>query len=46
VSLDFNSTLEDAASKHNAQAAPNWKHGFGFHPLLVLLGQTGEALAG
>jgi hypothetical protein len=36
-------TLE---SENKEQAAPNWKHGFGFHPLLVDLDQTGEALAG
>ena len=28
------------------QAAPNYKHGFGYHPQLVYLDQTGEALGG
>ena len=27
-------------------AAPNFKHGFGYHPLLVWLDNTNEALAG
>ena len=46
VTLDFDSTLVEVESEHKEGAAPNWKHGFGFHPLLVYLDQTGEALAG
>jgi hypothetical protein len=46
VTLDFDATLVEVESEHKEQAAPNWKHGFGFHPLLVYLDQTGEALAG
>jgi hypothetical protein len=46
VTLDFDSTLVEVESEHKEGAGPNWKHGFGFHPLLVYLDQTGEALAG
>jgi hypothetical protein len=46
VTLDFDSTLVEVESENKEQAAPNCKHGFGFHPLLVFLDQTGEALAG
>jgi hypothetical protein len=45
VTLDSDSTLAEVESE-NKEQAPNWKHGFGFHPLLVYLDQTGEALAG
>lgn len=43
--LDFDATLLTAHSDKE-QAAPNYKHGFGFHPLLCYLDGTGEALAG
>lgn len=43
--LDFDATLLIAHSDKE-QAAPNYKHGFGFHPLLCYLDGTGEALAG
>jgi hypothetical protein len=46
VTLDSDSTLVESESENKEQAAPNWKHGFGFHPLLVYLDQTGEALVG
>ncbi|MGH7640739.1 MAG: IS1380 family transposase [Candidatus Dormibacteria bacterium] len=46
VTLDFDSTLVEVESENKEQAAPNWKHGFGFHPLLVYLDETGEAVAG
>ena len=46
VTLDFDATLVEVESEHKEGAAPNWKHGFGFHPLLVYLDQTEEALAG
>ena len=46
VTLDFDSTLVEVGSENKEQAAPNWEHGFGFHPLLVYLDQTGEAQTG
>ena len=46
ATLDFDSTLVEVESENKEQAAPNWKHGFGPHPLLVYLDETGEALAG
>lgn len=43
--LDFDATLVTSHSdKHGA--APTYKRGFGFHPLLVFLDATDEALAG
>lgn len=43
--IDFDGTLITAHSdKQNA--APNYKRGFGFHPLLAFLDATGEALDG
>ena len=46
VTLDFDATLVEVDSEHKEGAAANWKHGFGFHPLLIYLDQTEEALAG
>ena len=43
--IDFNATLVTAHSD-KAGAAPNYKRGFGFHPLLAFLDATDEALAG
>lgn len=43
--LDVDATLVDAHSDKQC-AAPTWKRGFGFHPLLMYLDATGEALAG
>jgi hypothetical protein len=43
--LDFDGTLITAHSEKEG-AAPTYKRGFGFHPLLVYLDATGEALAG
>jgi hypothetical protein len=43
--LDFDATLVRSHSDKE-HAAPNYKHGFGFHPLLVFCDATGEALAG
>jgi hypothetical protein len=34
------------AGSDKAHAAPTYKHGFGFYPLLAYLDATGEALAG
>ena len=45
VTLDFDATLVTAHSEKE-QAAPTYKRGFGFHPLLVTLDETHEALAG
>lgn len=43
--LDFDATLVHSHSEKE-EAAPTYKKGFGFHPLLVYLDATGEALAG
>ncbi|WP_326585952.1 IS1380 family transposase [Streptomyces sp. NBC_00487] len=43
--LDLDATLITCHSE-KAQAAPTYKGGFGFHPLLCFLANTGEALAG
>ena len=45
VVLDFDATLVTAHSDKE-QAAGNYKHGFGFHPLLCYEATTEEALAG
>jgi hypothetical protein len=42
--LDFDGTLVGAHSEKEG-AAPTYKRGFGFHPLLCSLDATGEALA-
>jgi hypothetical protein len=42
--LDFDATLVDAHSEKES-AAPTYKRGFGFSPLLCYLDATGEALA-
>jgi hypothetical protein len=43
--LDVDATLVTAHSEKQ-DAAPTFKGGFGYHPLLVFLDNTGEALAG
>ena len=43
--IDFDGTLVGSHSEKQG-AAPNYKRGFGFHPLLAYLDGTGEALAG
>ncbi len=43
--LDLDATLVTCHSEKE-QAAPTYKGGFGFHPLLCFLANTGEALAG
>jgi hypothetical protein len=43
--VDFDATLVTSHSEKQGAAA-NYKHGFGFHPLLAFLDATGEALAG
>jgi hypothetical protein len=44
VIMDFDATLVDSHSEKE-NAAPTYKHGFGFSPLLCYLDATGEALA-
>jgi hypothetical protein len=43
--IDFDGSLVACHSEKQG-AAPNFKHGFGYHPLLVWLDNTNEALAG
>ena len=43
--IDIDGTLLDAHSEKE-QAAPTYKRGFGFYPLVAYLDATGEALAG
>jgi hypothetical protein len=43
--LDFDATLVNVHTEKE-NATPTYKSGFGFHPLLVFLDQTNEALAG
>jgi hypothetical protein len=45
IVLDLDATLVTSHSEKH-RAAPTYKHGFGFHPLLVYLDGTEEALAG
>ncbi|HEY8656747.1 MAG TPA: IS1380 family transposase [Candidatus Limnocylindria bacterium] len=42
--IDIDGTLVGADSDKE-QAAPNYKHGFGFYPLMAFLDRTGEPLA-
>jgi hypothetical protein len=43
--IDIDATLVDAHSDKEG-AAPTYKHGFGYHPLMAYLDATGEPLAG
>ncbi len=43
--IDFDGSLVTCHSEKQG-AAPNFKHGYGYHPLLVWLDNTNEALAG
>ena len=45
IVLDFDATLVTSHSD-KADAAPNYKHGFGFHPLLCFVDATNDAVAG
>jgi hypothetical protein len=45
ITLDIDATILDAHSEKE-QAAGTYKRGFGFHPLLCYLDETGEPLAG
>ena len=42
--IDLDGTLVNSASDKE-QAAPNYKHGFGFYPLMAYLDRSGEPLA-
>lgn len=44
--LDIDGTLVGSHSEDKQGAAPNYKHGFGFYPIVCFLDGTGEALAG
>src|SRR5579863_3573920 len=43
--IDIDGTLVDSHSEKE-EAAPTYKHGFGFYPLMAYLDATGESLAG
>ncbi|MGH2609074.1 MAG: IS1380 family transposase [Tepidiformaceae bacterium] len=45
IVLDLDATLVTSHSEKQ-DAAPTYKHGFGFHPVMCYLDGTGEALAG
>lgn len=45
IVLDLDATLVESHSE-KLRAAPTYKKGFGFHPLMVYLDGSGEALAG
>jgi hypothetical protein len=45
IVLDFDATLVTSHSEKE-QAAPNYKHGFGFHPLLCFVDGSNDAVAG
>ncbi|MGH9181773.1 MAG: IS1380 family transposase, partial [Acidimicrobiales bacterium] len=45
IVIDFDATLVTSHSEKQ-DAAPNYKHGFGFHPLLCFVDATNDALAG
>lgn len=46
VLLDIDATLVEIHSENKEETGPNYKGGFGFHPLLCFADATGEALAG
>ncbi len=45
VVLDIDATLVDVHSETKEDTAPNYKSGFGFHPMLVSVANTGEVLS-
>jgi Transposase DDE domain group 1 len=45
VVLDIDSSLHQVHSENKAQAAPNYKGGYGFHPIYCFADATGETLA-
>jgi hypothetical protein len=46
VYLDIDATLVTIHSENKEQTGPNYKGGFGFHPMFCFADATGEALAG
>jgi DDE family transposase len=44
--LDIDASLVEVHSENKEQTGPNYKGGFGFHPLLCFADATGEALSG
>ena len=46
VVLDIDASLVQIHSENKAGTGPNYKGGFGFHPMLCFADATGEALAG
>ena len=45
VVLDIDASLIDVHSEHKEGTAPNYKFGFGFHPMFCIADVTGEALS-
>ena len=45
VVLDIDASLVDVHSEHKEGTAPNYKYGFGFHPMFCTADGTGEALS-
>jgi hypothetical protein len=45
VVLDIDASLVDVHSEHKEGTAPNYKYGFGFHPMFCTADATGEALS-
>ena len=45
VVVDIDSSLHQIHSENKAQAAPNYKGGYGFHPIYCFADATGETLA-
>jgi hypothetical protein len=46
VVLDVDASLVEIHSENKEKAAPSYKGGYGFHPMLCFLDASGEALAG
>ena len=46
VFLDIDASLVEIHSENKEQTAPNFKGGFGFHPLMCFSDATGEMLSG
>jgi hypothetical protein len=45
VVLDIDASLIDVHSEHKEGTAPNYKRGFGFHPMFCVADATGEVLS-
>jgi hypothetical protein len=45
VVLDIDASLVDVHTESKEQAAPTYKHGYGFHPMFCFADLTGEALS-